>query len=149
MPVSAVARLAPALRRFVRLVCAYAVLATLAAPAALGAAMGPVLRELGATQTHQCKCGMRPGTCGCRECSLLEHERRVAHVHDSVPACRRHCDDDAPAVLSSALPAGLLAAAAETLFVPRGERMTHLKTDLPPPPRSFAPPTPPPRRATA
>jgi hypothetical protein len=139
----------PAVRRLLRLACACAVLATLAAPAALGPAMGPVLRALGGAQTHLCKCGMRPGTCGCRECSLLEHERQVAHEHESVPACRSHCDDDAPAVLSSALPVSLLASAVETLRVPRAERVVPLRTELRPPSTSHAPPTPPPRRATA
>jgi hypothetical protein len=147
--VSLAARLAPAVHRLVRLACAYAVLATLAAPAALGPGMGPVLRALGAAHTHLCKCGMRPGTCGCRECSLLEHERQVAHEHDSVPAFKGHCDDDAPAVLSSSLPAGLLASAAETLRVPRGERVVQLRVELRPPFPSLAPPTPPPRRAIA
>jgi hypothetical protein len=147
--VSLAARLAPAVRRLVRLACAYAVLATLAAPAALGPGVGPVLRALGGAQTHLCKCGMRPGTCGCRECSLLEHERRVAHEHDSVPACRTHCDDDAPAVMSSAFPASLLAAVAETLSVPRGERLSVLTMDTPPPLREPNPPTPPPRLGTA
>jgi hypothetical protein len=92
---------------------------------------------------------MRQGTCGCRECSLLEHERRVAYEHDSVPAFRKHCDDDAPAVLSSALPAGVLAAAAETLPVPPGDRLPRLPADMLPPLRDPEPPTPPPRLATA
>jgi hypothetical protein len=125
------------------------VLATLAAPAAFGPAMGPLLRELGATPTHLCKCGMRPGTCGCRECSLLEHERQVAHERDAVPAFKRHCDDDAPGVLSSALPVGLLAATADALFVPRGERVVPVPVEPRPPSPPHAPPTPPPRLATA
>jgi hypothetical protein len=86
------------LRGWVRLACVYVTLAVVAAPSALGAAMGPVLRELGAAQEHVCKCGMPQGRCGCPACALLEMERRAGHVPDAIPALKRHCDDDASLV---------------------------------------------------
>jgi hypothetical protein len=130
-------------------VCAYAVLATLAAPAALGPALGPVLRELGEQQAHLCKCGMAPGKCGCPECARLELERTNAHSPDAIPALRSHCDDDAPTILFGALPAAALASTTGTIAVPRGERLSPLASDVPPLLPDLAPPTPPPRRAAA
>lgn len=95
--------LARLLRGWVRLVCVYATLAAIAAPCALGAGMGPVLRELGlASQEHVCKCGMPQGKCGCPECALLEVERSAGKMPDAVPTLKRHCDDDAAAVPFSA-----------------------------------------------
>jgi hypothetical protein len=76
----------------------YVTLAVIAAPSALGAAMGPVLRELGATQEHVCKCGMPQGKCGCAECAWLELERQAGHVPDAMATLKRHCDDDASPV---------------------------------------------------
>jgi hypothetical protein len=86
------------LRGWIRLACVYVTLAVIAAPSALGAAMGPVLRELGATQEHVCKCGMPQGKCGCPECALLELERKAERVPDAIPTLKSHCDDDASAV---------------------------------------------------
>jgi hypothetical protein len=139
----------PTIRRLLRLACAYAVLVTLAAPAALGPALAPLLRELGAQQAHMCKCGMPIGKCGCSQCERLEEERRYAHAPNAVPALRSHCDDDAPAILFSALPAAALAYSAGVLPVPRGDRVSRLTTDVSPPAHNQRPPTPPPRRATA
>ena len=144
-----VAHLQRLLRRWARLVCAVT-LVVLAAPAALGASMGPVLRELGDTAGHVCKCGMPVGKCGCRACELAEQQRLSEHRTEALPALKRHCDDDAPAVpLGAALPSGVLAAASDdTLTVPRGDRVpvaatttTGFFTDHPPP-------TPPPRLAS-
>ena len=86
------------LRAWIRLACVYLTLAVIAAPAALGAAMGPVLSELGASQEHVCKCGMPQGKCGCPECALLDLERKAGQVPDAVPTLKRHCDDDASPV---------------------------------------------------
>jgi hypothetical protein len=96
------------LRGWVRLACVYLTLAVIAAPSALGAAMGPVLRELGATQEHVCKCGMPQGKCGCPECAWLEMERRGGNVPDAIPTLKRHCDDDASAVPFTAFPVALV-----------------------------------------
>jgi hypothetical protein len=93
-------------RAWVRLACVYVTLAVIAAPSALGAAMGPVLRELGATQEHVCKCGMPQGKCGCPACALLELERRAGHMPDAVSTLKRHCDDDvSPVPLTTTAPA--------------------------------------------
>jgi len=131
----------------VRLACAYAVLATLAAPSALGPAMASVLRELGAQEAHRCKCGMIAGKCGCPECERLEHERALVRTPDAVPALRSHCDDDAPTLLLGALPVAGLASVTGTLSVPRGERLSVLASELPPLLPERDPPTPPPRSA--
>jgi hypothetical protein len=135
------------MRRLLRTLCAYAVLVTLAAPAAFGPAMGPVLRELGAQQAHFCKCGMPAGKCGCPECERLERARQQAHAPDAVPTFRRDCDDDAPSILRSALPVAALASKTETLPAPRGERVRPTHADSPPPCPHLDPPTPPPRLA--
>jgi hypothetical protein len=147
--VSLAARVAPSLRRLLRALSAYAVLLTLAAPAALGPATGPLLRELAEQQAHLCKCGMTPGKCGCPECERLERARQQAHAPEAVPTFRRDCDDDAPSILLSALPVTALAAKLETLPVPRGERVRLPAADAPPLCPNLAPPTPPPRLATA
>jgi hypothetical protein len=86
------------LRGWVRLACVYVTLAVIAVPSALGAAMGPVLRELGAAQEHVCKCGMPQGKCGCPECEWLEIERQAGHAANAIPTLKRHCDDDASPV---------------------------------------------------
>jgi hypothetical protein len=143
------ARAAPSIRRLLRLMCAYAVLATLAAPAAFGPALGPMLRELGAQQVHLCKCGMPVGKCGCPDCERLEEQRQRDLAPSVLPALRRHCDDDAPAILVAALPAMALTSSVGVLPVPRGDRVSRLSRDVPPPHPSPDPPTPPPRRVTA
>jgi hypothetical protein len=122
------------------------VLAVLAAPAALGSAMGPVLRELGAQQVHMCKCGMPVGRCGCPECERLEEQRQRDRAPDVVPALKSHCDDDAPALVLGALAATGLPAWAGVHPVPRGDRISRPKAARPPRIPSLDPPTPPPRR---
>jgi hypothetical protein len=96
--VSVTGRFAHVLRGWVRLACVYVTLAVIAVPSALGAAMGPVLSELGAAQEHVCKCGMPQGKCGCAECDWLEMERRAGHAPDAIPTLKGHCDDDAAPV---------------------------------------------------
>lgn len=87
------------IRGWFRLACVYVTLAVIAAPAALGAAMGPVLSELGAaTQEHVCKCGMPRGECGCPECALRDLERQGGEVPEAVPTLKSRCSDDAPPV---------------------------------------------------
>lgn len=93
-------------RAWLRLACVYVTLAVIAAPSALGAAMGPVLHELGATQEHVCKCGMPQGKCGCPTCALLELERRAGQVPDAVSTLKRQCDDGtSPVPFTAATPA--------------------------------------------
>ncbi len=96
------ASLLHALRRL-RVGLAIAVLVAIAVPVGLGPAGGRILRVLGA-QAHLCKCGMKPGTCGCPECARLEQARLDDRTPCPIPAMRRHCDDKAPVV-------GLLGAA--------------------------------------
>lgn len=139
-----------------RLVCSlrYAVsvvtLIVIAAPCALGAAMGPMMRELGEAQSHTCKCGMQPGKCGCPECARLEDERRAEHRQTPEPALKRHCDDDAPAMpLGAPLPSGVLAATTtDLLSVPAGDRQPIAAGVAFVPSADLEPPTPPPRIAT-
>jgi hypothetical protein len=150
--VSAVPRVAPLqrlLRRWARLVCAVT-LVVLAAPAALGASLGPVLRELGESPTHVCKCGMPVGKCGCPACERAEQERLGEQRAEATPILKRHCDDDAPAMpLGAALPAGVLAASSDTtMTVPRGDRIPVAATTASGYAADDPPPTPPPRLAT-
>jgi hypothetical protein len=137
-----------ALRQWVRVACAVVTLVVIAAPAALGGALAPVLRELGEAG-HVCKCGMAPGKCGCPECNRLEQERLTGHQPDPVPTLKRHCDDEAPAMpLGAALPAGVLAAASSSMLpVPRGERLPVVASSYLHTCTSDEPPTPPPRSA--
>ncbi|HEX3344472.1 MAG TPA: hypothetical protein VHS09_07850, partial [Polyangiaceae bacterium] len=116
---------------------------------ALGAAADPVLRMLGDTHDHVCKCGMPAGKCGCPECDRAEKERLAERRTDAAPTLKRHCDDGATAMpLGDALSAGILTAATDaTLPVPRGDRLPVGATTA-----SFSfpddsPPTPPPRTA--
>jgi hypothetical protein len=126
-------------------------LIVLAAPCALGAAMGPVLRDLAAANEHVCKCGMKPGTCGCPECDKLERERRAENAPSPVPVLKRHCEDDAPAMpLGAPLPSGVLAASAvDALPLPAGDRVPVLRAPAFVTSPDVEPPTPPPRIATA
>ncbi|HEX8792506.1 MAG TPA: hypothetical protein VF765_16275 [Polyangiaceae bacterium] len=132
-------------RAWIRLACVYLTLAVIAAPAALGAAMGPVLRQLGAnTQEHVCKCGMPQGQCGCPECALLELERRAGEVPEAVRTLKRHCDDGTSpvpfaAVAVALVPAGLrvlpaIPLDARTRFLPcNGPVSPDLERSTPPP----------------
>lgn len=129
--------------------CCYAVLATLAAPAALGPALGPVLRALGAQETHLCKCGMKPGKCGCPDCARLEHERQLAHRQGAVPALGSHCDDDEATIVFGALPVAAVASSTVTIPAASRERVAALSSPLPPALRDLDPPTPPPRLLAA
>jgi hypothetical protein len=139
-----------ALRRWLQLACAVVTLVVLAAPAALGTAVDPVLRMLGDAQGHVCKCGMAPGKCGCPECARAEQERLSEHRADAAPTLKRHCDDEAPAMpLGTTLPAGVLAASGSpVLDVPRGDRVPVVTRAAFIPSADREPPTPPPRIAT-
>jgi hypothetical protein len=149
--VRAAVRLSP-LRRRAWLACTWLVLVVLAAPAALGPATGPMLRELGVAMTeHVCKCGMPAGKCGCPECERLEHllasGRRTA---EGTSLIKPQCDDDAPLVRFAALPSAVIAATrAVRLPVPAadGVRFYASASLLTRP--ADRPPTPPPRLATA
>jgi hypothetical protein len=136
-------------RHWLRVLCAAATLLLIAAPVALGAAMGPVLRELGMTAEHKCKCNMPAGTCGCPECAKLEQVRLSERRAGAVPHLRGLCDDDAPAFPSAAAPSPVLPSLLALLPVPRGERTpVNAATPVPIYP-SDEPPVPPPRIATA
>jgi hypothetical protein len=144
-----VAHLQRVLRQWARLVCAMTLVA-LAAPAALGASLGPVLRELGESTAHVCKCGMPVGKCGCPACERTEEQRLSEHRTEAAPTLKRHCDDDAPAMpLGAALPAGVLAASSDAfLTVPRGDRIPAATTTTHGYTTDHPPPTPPPRIAS-
>ena len=145
--VVSIRRLAQPLRRWLRLACVWGVLSTIAAPAALGAAMGPVLRELGMGTEHMCMCHMPAGKCGCPECARLEAERLRERPVAAVPTWKSGCDDDAPATPFSALPAAVLPSCETVLAAPVGDRVSRLWWSAPPPALDREPATPPPRRA--
>jgi hypothetical protein len=125
-------------------------LLVVAMPAALGDALGPVLRELVGPSQHVCKCGMPVGQCGCQACARVERERLREQQPDPLPALKRHCGDEAPTLpRGPALHASVLpASGSATLSVPRGDRIpvgttTPFKTST-----KNEPPTPPPRSAS-
>ncbi len=136
------------LDRWMRYACAVATLVTLAAPAALGPAMVPMLDRLGAMHEHVCKCGMKPGKCGCPECDRAEQERVHAHGRRVAPILKAGCGDDAPTLRFAALPFATLAPASALLPAPRGERLPRAGTSIPPFDHDLDPPTPPPRLAS-
>lgn len=142
------ARLQRLLRRWAQLACALAAL-TVLVPMALGAAMGPVMRELGAdAATHVCKCKMGPGKCGCPECMQLERDRASERHRGSAPSLRGHCDQDDAAFPLAAPPATVLAAASAVLRASRGDRVAVSAPCRPPPSLTEEPPVPPPRIAS-
>lgn len=134
--------------RWVRLACAVATLITIAAPAALGPAMGSVLDQLGSMHEHVCKCGMAPGKCGCPDCAQQELQRQQAPRHQQTPVLKSGCDQDAPAIQFAAMPPASVPAAGVLLPIPRGERMTLAPVSAPAFDRDLDPPTPPPRLAS-
>jgi hypothetical protein len=140
--------LAHSLRRWLRLAFAVATLVTIAAPAALGAAMGPILDQLGSSHEHVCKCGMTPGKCGCRECEQAEQERLHDRGHQVTPVLKSGCDQDAPAIQFASLLPASLPAAGLLLPAPRGERLARDPAPFPRLDRDVDPPTPPPRLAS-
>jgi hypothetical protein len=135
------------LGRWLRLVCAIATLLTIATPAALGAAMGPILDELGTAHEHVCKCGMEPGKCGCPECARAEQERLHDRGHQVAPILKSGCNQDAPAIQFAALPPMALAPAGIVLPAPRGERLARERAHDLALDHDLDPPTPPPRLA--
>ena len=146
------ARVAPLqrwLRRWARLVCTVT-LVVLAAPAALGASLSPIFHELGDSTVHVCKCGMPVGKCGCPACDRAEQQRLSEHMTEVVPVLKRHCEDEAPAMLlGAALPAGVLAASSDvTMTIPRGDRIPVATTTTFGYSTDDSPPTPPPRSAS-
>src|SRR5262249_45572336 len=100
------------LRRWVRLACALAVAALLAAPLLFGPARSRVLRAISGVDVHRGGWGMVQGKCGCPECEIV-----VGGVHlddDDVspaprPIAKSSCDDDAPTTpaFAAAAPATL------------------------------------------
>jgi hypothetical protein len=136
------------LHRWVRLACAVATLVTLAAPAALGPAMAPVLDRLGSMHDHVCKCGMAPGKCGCPECAQEELQRVHARGRHMAPVLKSGCDQEAPALRLAAMPATVLVAPGTLLPIPRGERLALDPIPSPALDRHLDPPTPPPRLAS-
>jgi len=144
-----VARLQRLLRQWARLVCTVT-LVVLATPAALGASLDPVLRQLGDSTTHVCKCGMPVGKCGCSACERAEQQRLSEHRTEAAPTLKRHCDDEAPAIpFGAALPSGVLAASSDvTVTIPCGDRIPVATTTISGYSTDDRPPTPPPRSAS-
>lgn len=138
---------AVSLRAWIRLACVYLTLAVIAAPAALGAAMGPVLGELGASQEHVCKCGMPQGKCGCAECALLDLQRKAGRVPDALPTLKRHCDDDASPVPFTATAVALAPAQPHVLPATPLDDGARIPLCTAPASPELEPSTPPPRRA--
>jgi hypothetical protein len=144
--VSALRRLTCSLRYAISVLT----LLVIATPCALGAAAEPLLREFGEARSHVCKCGMRPGICGCPECTMLEEARRAEHRQTPEPTLMRTCDDDAPALpLSAPLPSTVVAATTtDVISVPTGDRqpigggIAFISS------ADVEPPTPPPRIGT-
>jgi hypothetical protein len=139
-----------ALAHWARMAGAVVTLLVVAMPAAFGATLGPVVRGLGGSIEHVCKCGMPAGKCGCPACARVERERLREQQPDPLPTLKSPCNDDAPPMpLGAALPAGVLAASSSgTLSVPRGDRIpvdaaTSIHTST-----KDQPPTPPPRFAS-
>jgi len=129
---------------------AWLVLVVFAVPAALGAATGPLLGELGAAMTeHVCKCGMPAGKCGCPECERLAQELSRERLASPVPSLQRYCADGAPGLPFGALPNAVLGATSTALVpIPRGERLAIASCSVPLPRSADEPPTPPPRTAS-
>jgi hypothetical protein len=142
-------RTARAIQRRIHTACAIAVLVVLAAPAALGAAMTPVLRELGAQSEHVCKCGMAPGRCGCPECARLERERRHERLPVAVATIKTPCDVDGRALANADVQSAVPAASTTVFPASLYERLRAIATPLPAPCPGEAPPVPPPRMAAA
>lgn len=140
--------LARTLRRFLRVVCAVATLLTIAAPAAFGPAVGPVIDRLGSLHEHVCKCGMAPGKCGCPECERAEQQRLQGRGRHVAPALEDGCDHGNAAVQLSALPPVSLPAGRTLLPIPRGERLLRGPAGHPALESDVDPPTPPPRLAS-
>jgi len=126
---------------------AWLVLVVFAVPAALGAATGPLLGELGAAMTeHVCKCGMPAGKCGCPECERLAQELSRERLASPVPSLERHCADGAPGLPFGALPSAVLDATSTSLVpIPHSERLAIASCSVPLPRSADEPPTPPPR----
>jgi hypothetical protein len=125
-------------------------LLALAAPCALRAAADPLRREFGGLDEHVCKCGMKPGKCGCPDCAKLEEERRAERAPSPLPVLRLHCDDDAPAMpLGAPLVSGVLAGALTNRPTSAGGRVPIARAGVPLSSADIDPPTPPPRLAAA
>jgi hypothetical protein len=131
-----------------RLALAVATLVTIAAPAALGAAMGPILDQLGSAHEHVCKCGMAPGKCGCPDCDKAEQERLHDRGHQVMPVLKGGCDEDAPTIQLASMPPAFLSPSSTLLPAPRGERVARDPAHAPFRGPDLDPPTPPPRLAT-
>jgi hypothetical protein len=114
---------------------------------ALGPAVGPFARALGALDEHTCACGMKPGTCGCPACALLLQQGDPARLPEQV-ATLGSCDDHTPGSLAAPLPLGVLPAGGVVLVSQRDGSLPRLGGSTVPPAAGPAPPTPPPRRLT-
>ena len=110
---------------------------------ALGPALGPFARELGASTEHACACGMKPGTCGCPACARLLHQDDAAP--EGLVAALGSCDDHGAASPSARLPLALVPPS--VVVSPRPPSGIFLPIAPPSwvPSDSDGPPTPPPR----
>lgn len=121
-------------------------LLVVAAPAAFGPALDPVLRLLGQVG-HACQCGMEPGTCGCPECARLERQRLAERPRGGdKPTFEKACAQN-PAIRTAALPTSVTAAGPAALVAPRGERVALNRAPALRAGTDAEPPTPPPRIA--
>jgi hypothetical protein len=134
-----------ALVRRAQLAWALVTLLVVAAPAAFGPALDPVLRLLGQAG-HVCQCGMEPGTCGCPECAKLARQRLAEQPRDAAPSLEKACAQNA-AIRMAALPTGVTAAGPAALRAPRGERVPMHRAPAVRAGTDVEPPTPPPRLA--
>jgi hypothetical protein len=112
---------------------------------ALGPALGPLARELGADDAHACACGMKPGTCGCPACARLLGQDDPGRLPERV-AVLGACDDHGQGHLFTPLPLGLVPPGAVVAVSPRGGVLLSLSRSTWVPSEGDAPPTPPPRR---
>lgn len=113
---------------------------------ALGPALGPFARALGATDEHACACGMKPGTCGCAACARMLHQDEPATPR--LVAVLGSCDDHGPASLSAPLPIALVPEGIRVAPSPRAGDLPAASPPGSPPSLGDPPPTPPPRLFT-
>jgi len=130
-----------------RLVCVVVTFLTVAAPTALGAAIGPLGGDFG--HEHVCKCGMAPGKCGCPECARAEQDRLRDRAQSRLPVLKTQCDQDGSTIPFTALPQSPLPPTTSMPPIAGRERaiLTAAVANLDS--RSPEPPTPPPRLALA
>jgi len=112
---------------------------------ALGPALGPLVRQVAASDEHACACGMKPGTCGCPECARLLAQDDAFHLPSRVDALGS-CDDHGLGPLPTPLPLGVLPSGSFVALTPPAGLLLSLSPLAWSPAPRKSPPTPPPRR---